>query len=837
MRNIGPAAAAAGEPGERGAAMTLPDRARAVVIGGGVAGCSAAYRLAELGWTDVVLVERNTVSSGTTWHAAGDVVIIRGSLELTQIMRDSVALYTSASAETGQDIGIKHCGAMSLAQTEHRLTDYRRQVALFRSIGGEAEVVPPEQVAQLNPFVRTDDVLGALHVPEAYRVNPADVAQAVSKAARNRGVAIFENTRVTGIETRRAGQAREVVAVATDRGRIACETAVLTGGAWSRDIGRLAGVSVPLHAVEHSYLITNVIEGVDDRLPISRDPDAYIYSREEVGGFLIGFFEPGAKPLSRAQLPDDFSFASLPEDWDHLEPHVANAVNRYPALETAGIKLLFTGPESFTPDGAFLMGPAPGVAGLYALTGMNSSGIGQSGGAAKALAEWIVGGEPTIDVAAFDMRRFPRVFGNTSWLAERARELPSWVFDPNLPRREHTHGRNLRLSPFHGRLQAAGARFGQAAGWERPNWFARGNGDAADAPTYGRPGWFGAVAEEHRAARETAALFDRTPMAKILVEGPDAEHLLQTLCANDLAGADGRLIYTAMLNRNGGFEADLTVTRLGGGRFLVVTGAGEGVRDHDRIARHAGDRAVSIADVTSAYAGLALTGPNARELLSRVVEGDMSDEAFPYLSAREVWIGPGQAWALRVSYAGELGWELFIPTESAAAVHDAVVAAGTDLGLVHAGAYAANTLRMEKGFRAWGHDVTPVETPLEAGLGFAVRLDKEVSFIGRDALLRQRDDGVRKRMAVFTSDEAPLWPISREPVRRDGEVVGHLTSSGYGYSVGRTVSMGFVSDGGAPVEDDFVRTGSWDIEIAGERIPAEASLAAPYDPTGARMRG
>ncbi|MCE2492202.1 MAG: FAD-dependent oxidoreductase [Alphaproteobacteria bacterium] len=817
--------------------MALPDQARAVVIGGGVAGGSIAYRLAELGWTDIVLVERNTVSSGTTWHAAGDVVIIRGSLELTQMMRDSVSLYTSASAETGQDIGLKHCGAMSLAQTEHRLTDYRRQAALFGSIGGEADVVPPEQVAQLNPFVRNDDILGALHVPEAYRVNPADVAQAVSKAARNRGVGVFENTRVTGIETQRAGHTRRVAAVQTDQGRIACETAVLAGGAWSRDIGRLAGVSVPLHAVEHSYLITNAIDGVDDRLPISRDPDAYIYSREEVGGFLIGFFEPDAKPLPKAQLPDDFSFASLPEDWDHLEPHVTNAINRYPVLETAGIKLLFTGPESFTPDGAFLMGPAPDVTGLYALTGMNSSGIGQSGGAAKALAEWIVGGEPTIDITAFDMRRFPRVFGNTAWLAERARELPSWLFDPNLPRREHKYARNLRLSAFHSRFEAAGARFGQAAGWERPNWFAPNGRDVDDPPTYKRPGWFDAVAEEHRAAREAVALFERTPMAKILVEGPDAEQLLQTACANDLSGPDGRLIYTAMLNSNGGFESDLTVTRLAGDRFLVITGANEGVRDYDHITRLAGDRKVSITDVTSAYAGLALTGPNARELLSRITENDLSDEAFPYLSAQEVWIGPGHAWALRVSYAGELGWELFVPTESAAAVYDAMVAEGEDLGLAHAGAYASNTLRMEKGFRAWGHDITPVETPLEAGLGFAVRFDKQVPFIGRDALLRQRDDGVRKRLVVFTMDETEHWPIVREPVRREGKVVGHLTSSGYGYSIGKMVSMGFVRNGGEPVEADFVHTGAWDIEIAGERVPAQASLTAPYDPRSLRMRG
>ena len=817
--------------------MAFPTQARAVVIGGGVAGCSTAYRLAELGWKDIVLIERNTISSGTTWHAAGDVNIIRNSLEMMQIIRDSVVLYTSASEETGQDIGFKHCGLISLAQTEERMTDYRRQIALFRSIDGEADVVPPEQVAQLNPFVRNDDILGALHVPEAYRVNPADVAQAVSKGARNKGVTIIENTLVTGIETKRVGQMQEVVAVETDKGRIACETVVLSGGAWSRDIGRLAGISVPLHAVEHSYLITNVIEGVDDRLPISRDPDNYIYSREEVGGFLIGFFEPHAKPLSKVQLPDDFSFASLPEDWDHLEPHIANAVNRYPALETTGIKLLFTGPESFTPDGTFLMGPAPDVRGLFALTGMNSSGIAMSGGAAKVLAEWIDGGEPPIDITGLDIRRFPRLLGNTAWVAERAKELPSWLFEAGLPRREHKHARDLRLSPFHIRFESAGARFGQAAGWERPNWFAPNGKNVDDPLTWKRPGWFDVVAEEHKAARETVALFERTPMAKILIEGPDAEDLLQKVCANDVSGADGRLIYTAMLNTNGGFESDLTVTRLAGDRFLLITGANEGVRDQDHIARNAGDARVTITDVTSAYAGLALSGPNTRELLSRITENDLSDDAFLYLTAQEAWIGPAVAWALRVSYAGELGWELFIPTESAAAVYDAIVAAGQDLGLTHAGTYASNTLRMEKGFRSWGHDITPVETPLEAGLGFAVRFNKDTPFIGRDALLRQRDGGVRKRMVMFTMDEYELWPVVNEPIRRDGEVVGHLTSSGYGYSLGKMVSMGFVRNGGEAVEDDFINTGAYTIDIAGERIPAEASLAAPYDPKGTRMRG
>ena len=406
-----------------------------------------------------------------------------------------------------------------------------------------------------------------------------------------------------------------------------------------------------------------------------------------------------------------------------------------------------------------------------------------------------------------------------------------------MPRREHKLARNLRLSPFHNRFETAGARFGQAAGWERPNWFVPNSKNIDNPLTWKRPGWFDVVGEEHNAARENVALFERTPMAKILIEGADAEELLQTLCANDITGENGRLIYTAMLNTKGGFESDLTVTRLADDRFLLITGANEGVKDLDHVARHAGERRVSITDVTGAYAGVALSGPNSRELLSRVTENDLSNEAFPYLTTREIWIGPGTAWALRVSYAGELGWELFIPTESAAAVYDSIVAAGEDLGLAHAGTYASNTLRIEKGFRAWGHDITQVETPLEAGLGFAVRFNKDTQFIGRDALLFQRDEGVRKRLVMFTMDEAEYWPVLREPIRRDGDVVGHLTSSGYGYSLGKMVGMGFVKNGGEPVDKEFIESGAYDIEIAGERIPASASLKAPYDPNGARMRG
>jgi 4-methylaminobutanoate oxidase (formaldehyde-forming) len=667
-------------------------------------------------------------------------------------------------------------------------------------------------------------------------VNPADVTQAIAKAARARGVTICENTRVTGFDVVERSGLREVRAVNTSAGRIRCDTVVIACGAWSNDVGRMAGISIPLHAVCHGYLITNRIEGVTDRLPITRDPDSYIYSREEVGGLLIGFFEPNAKPLPREQLPDELSYANLPEDWDHLGPYIERAVHRFPPLEEAGIKLLFTGPEAFTPDGLFMIGPAPGMRGIYVLTGFNSAGIMLSGGAGEALAEWIIDGEPTFDISHLDLRRYPRMMGNAKWVAERVTELPSWVVGVPWPRREHQTARRLRATPLYDRLAERGARFGQVAGWERANFFNPDRVVIDETPTYGRPGWLDLAGAEHRAVRTAVGISDRSQMAKLLVEGVDAELLLQELCGNDIGVPVGRVVYTAMLNRNGGFESDFTVTRLADTRFLVVTGANEGGRDGDILRRCAADRRVSVTDVTGAYVGLAVNGPRSRDLLAQIVDGDMSNSAFPYMTAREVWIGPTVAWALRLSYAGELGWELIVPTESALPVYQAIWDAGANLGLRDIGAYAADSLRLEKGYLAWGRDISNRETPIEAGLGFAVRFAKTTPFVGRDALLRQRDEGVRQRVVMLVVDGAESFPVGNEPIWRDGRIVGRTTSAGYGHTVGGTVAIGIVGNGGEVVDDAYLADGRYEIECAERRLPARISLRPPYDPAGARQR-
>lgn len=806
--------------------MDLPSQARVVVIGGGIAGCSAAYHLANSGWSDVVLIERNTLSSGSTWHAAGGMVVPRTSGVDIRFVQDSLAVYSALSKETGQDIGLKHSGALNLVQQEGRRTELQRLVAFYRSFGGDAEMISPEEAGRINPFVRIDDAIGAFHTPDAYRVNPADVVQAVAKGARARGVRIIEHTRATDIETVRHGRLPEVSAVVTDKGRIACEVLVLAAGAWSRDVGRLAGISVPLHAVAHSYLVTEQIDGMIE-LPVTRDHDSWIYARDEVGGLLVGWFEPGAQALSRSQLPDDFSFASLPEDWDHLGPHIEQAVHRHPVLEEAGIKLLFTGPESFTPDANCLIGPAPGLRGAFVMAGFNSQGISHSGGAGKALAEWIIDGEPTFDTAHFDIRRYPRVLGNTTWLADRGSEMPSWIFGIAWPRREHQGGRGLRHSPFHTRLRDAGARFGELAGWEIANWFTPGGPAIEDPPTFGRPGWFNAVAAEHKAARETVALFDRSPVAKLMVQGSGAEAILQKVCANDVAGDIGGLVATTNLNRNGGIESIVTVVRLAERKFLVLTGAAAGARVRDHLEHHAeDDRHVAITDVTAAYGNLTLSGPRARDLLTHVTDSDMSDAGFPDMTARELSIGPATAWALRRSQLGEPDWELLTPSDCAPAACDVLCEAGRGFDLTHAGAYAFESLRLENGAPLWGRDVSRLETPFEAGLESLVGLDKRAPFIGQEALLRQHDEGPRKRLVLFTLDDSEAWPHGSEPIRRDGTCVGHVTSAAFGHSLGMTLAFGYVTADGTALDDDFILGGRYEIEIADRRVAAEPQVGS-----------
>ena len=800
--------------------MDLPSQARVVVIGGGIAGCSVAYHLAESGWSDVVLIERNTLSSGTTWHAAGGMVVPQTSGVDIRFVQDSLAVYSALSEETGQNIGLKHSGALNLVQQEGRRTELQRLVAFYQSYGGNAEIISPAEAGRINPFVRTDDVIGAFHTPDAYRVNPADVVQAVAKGARARGVRIIEHTRVTDIETARQGRLPHVEAVLTDKGRITCEVMILACGAWSRDVGRLAGISVPLHAVAHSYLVTEQIDGMIE-LPVTRDHDAWIYARDEVGGLLVGWFEPKAQALAQVQLPDDFSFASLPEDWDHLGPHVEQAIHRHPVLEQAGIKLLFTGPESFTPDANCLIGPAPGLHGAFVMAGFNSQGISHSGGAGKALAEWIIEGEPTFDTAHFDIRRYPRVLGNTAWLADRGSEMPSWIFGIAWPRREHESGRGLRHSPIHAQLEKAGARFGEIAGWECANWFAPGESAADDPPTFGKPGWFDTVAAEHKSARETVALIDHSPMNKLLVQGSAAGPLLQRLCAIDVMGDVGSLVSTAMLNQDAGIDAIVTVVRRGETEFLILTGATMGVRIRDRLERHASDTEhLAVTDISGGYGILTLIGPSADDLLGTVTEGVLSEVEFPEMTAREFPIGPATALALRRSTADLPAWELLIPSDTAVAAYEAVCRAGKSLDLRHAGAYMSESLRLENGTPSWGRDVSRLETPFETGLDALVQPDKQVPFVGQESLLQLRGQRPKKRLVRFVLDGVEAWPQGREPIWRDGTCVGHVTTAAFGHSIGKMLAFGYVSAKGAAVDDGFIFDGRYEIEIADRRFAA-----------------
>ena len=806
--------------------MDLPSQARVVVIGGGIAGCSVAYHLAEAGWRDVVLIERNTLSSGTTWHAAGGMVVPRTSGVDIRFVQESLEVYSALSAETGQDIGLKHSGALNLVQQEGRRTELQRLVAFYRSYGGNAEIISPAEAGRINPFVRIDDVIGAFHTPDAYRVNPADVVQAVAKGARARGVQIIEHTRVTDIETARHGRLPQVTAVITDTGRITCEVVVLACGAWSRDVGRLAGISVPLHAVAHSYIVTEQIDGMIE-LPVTRDHDAWIYARDEVGGLLVGWFEPKAQALSRSQLPDDFSFASLPEDWDHLGLHIEQAIHRHPVLEQAGIKLLFTGPESFTPDANCLIGPAPGLRGAFVMAGFNSQGISHSGGAGKALAEWIVDGEPTFDTAHFDIRRFPRVLGNTAWLADRGSEIPSWIFGVTWPRREHESGRDLRHSPFHAQLEKAGARFGELGGWECANWFAPDGPAIEDQPTFGKPDWFDAVAAEHRTARETVALIDLSPMSKLLVQGSAAGPLLQRLCATDVTGDVGEFVETAMLNHNGGIEAIITVVRRREIEFLILTGATAGLRVQDLLERHANDSDhLSVTDVTAADAALMLIGPNTRDLLGTVTDSVLSEVEFPNMTVRQLSIGPTTTWALRLSPADVSVWALLIPSDTALSAYEAICTAGADFGLHHAGAYTSESLRLESRTPLWGRDVSRLETPFEAGLDALVQPDNQAPFVGHEALRRLRNQSPRKRLVLFTLDDAEAWPHGREPIWRDGTCVGHVTTAAFGHSMGKMLAFGYVSAEGVALDDSFIRDGRYEIEIADRRFVAEPQIGS-----------
>ncbi|HEX8663820.1 MAG TPA: FAD-dependent oxidoreductase [Beijerinckiaceae bacterium] len=811
----------------------IPSSAEIVIVGGGVVGCSVAYHLAEMGRRDVVLLEQGRLSCGTTWHAAGLVGQLRAHQNMTRLVQRSIDLYSRLEAETGLATGWKQCGSIIVARTPERMTLLRRVAASATAQGVPCEVISVKEAAERYPVMATDDLLGALWLPSDGKANPADVTQALAKGARMRGARIFEKTKVTGIRVK-DGRAS---GVETAHGPIEAEVVVNCAGQWAKAVGRLCGVTVPLHSAEHMYVVTGKIPGVHPDLPVMRDPDGYIYVKEEVGGLLVGGFEPVAKPWATDGIPEPFEFQLLPDDWDQFQILMENALVRVPALHDAEIKTFVNGPESFTPDNNFIIGEAPELKNFFVAAGFNSIGIASGGGAGKALAEWIVGGEPSLDLWPVDIRRFARFNGNDTWLRSRVGEVLGLHYMMPWPNRELASARPFRRSPLYDRLETRGAVFGSKMGWERPNYFARSDGERTIAYSFERQNWFDTVMAEQRAAREGVAVFDLTSFAKLLVQGRDAESVLQGLTANDVAVPVGETVYTGLLNARGTFESDVTIARLARDSFLIVTGTAQAVRDADWIRRHIPEDArATLADVTSAYAVIAVMGPRSRELLSRVSRANLSNAAFPFGAIREVDVGYATVWASRRTYVGELGFELFVPTEFAATVYDTLTEAGAEFGLVDAGYYAIEGLRLEKGYRAWGRELTPDYTPWEAGLGFAVRLDKG-DFLGRDALVAAKAKPLKRRCVslMAVDPDAPL-AHGGELVLRDGRPVGEVASAAFGAAVGRVVALAYVSSGSEAIDAAWLDAGRFEIEIAGVRAPVRAGLKAPYDPTSARTR-
>lgn len=811
---------------------TFPTTARVVVIGGGIVGCSTAYHLAKMGCSDVVLVEQYVLSAGSTWHAAGAVGQLRSSANITRLLRESVEVYSALEAETGLSTGWVQNGSLRLATTQDRRAEFEIAATMARSFGMQFEFLSPSEIKKMVPQMRTDDLVCAAFVPSDGVANPSDITQALAKAARDRGVAIFERTKVTGIGVKNG----RVTSVVTDRGTIRCEFVANCAGIWSRQVGALAGVSVPIQPSHHQYFVTDRIEGLQRHIPTIRDTDSQTYFKEEVGGLAVGAYEFQPIPYTQTPIPADHEYKLMPENIDHFGPMFERVYHRFPALETVGVKRWFNGIESFTEDGMFILGEAPEVQNFFVSTGYNAFGIASGGGAGKALAHWILQGEPLLDLWAADIRRFGRYHRSTAQVRARSLEGQGLHYAMHWPQFEQTAGRPLRLSPIYADLKSNGACFGQKFGWERPNWFAPKGVEPVDVYTFGKPSWFAHVAAEHGACRDAAAVFDLSSFAKFRVVGRDAERALQYVCAANVATPVNVSTYTQMLNRRGGIEADVTVTRLAENDYLIVTGTGLGTRDAAHLARHLpSDLDAHVIDVTSGFGCLSLMGPKAPEIMAAVAEGDLGPAAFPFGAAREVMVAGAPVLALRVSFVGERGFELFVPTEYAATVYRAVKSAGARFGLRDAGYRAIDSLRLEKARRVWGQDIGPDYTPYEAGLGFAVDLGK-ADFIGRDALLAQRDKGrLTLRLCNFSVDDPEVILYGRETIYRNGQPVGWLTSGGYGHSFGRALGMGYVRRAEG-VDKDFLDSGRYELEVRTRRVPATFHARPVYDPANNRIR-
>lgn len=814
--------------------VSLPRKARVVIIGGGISGCSVAYHLTKLGWTDVVLLERKQLTSGTTWHAAGLIGQLRASQNMTRLAKYSADLYTRLEAETGLATGFRQCGSISAALTEERKEELFRQASLARAFGVDVRELSPAEVKDLYPHLNIDGVTAGVHLPLDGQADPANIALALAKGARTRGALIAEQVKVTRV-TQANGRVTGVDWVqGTEQGHIAADLVVNCGGMWGRDLAAQNGVTLPLHACEHFYIVTESIPGLG-QMPVLRVPDECAYYKEDAGKILLGAFEPKAKPWGMNGISEDFCFDQLPEDFDHFEPILGMGINRMPILAEAGIHTFFNGPESFTPDDRYYLGEAPELGGYWIAAGYNSVGIVSSGGAGMALAQWMNDGEAPFDLWEVDIRRAQPFQKNRRYLKERVSETLGLLYADHFPYRQMATSRGVRRTPLHEHLKARGAVFGEVAGWERANWFANEGQERDYRYSWKRQNWFDNQKAEHMALRTGVGMLDMSSFGKIRVDGRDALALLQRLCANQIDVPAGRLVYTQMLNDRGGIESDLTVTRLGETAFFLVVPGATLQRDLAWLRRHAGERNVTILDVTAAEAVLPVMGPKSRDLLQLVSPNDFSNDGHPFGTAKEIEIGMGLARAHRVTYVGELGWELYVSADQAAHVWEALVEAGAEVGLKLCGLHAMDSCRIEKAYRHFGHDITDEDHVLEAGLGFAVKTAKG-DFLGRDAVLRKRDVGLSRRMMQFRLTDPEPLVFHNEPILRDGRIVGQLSSGNYGHALGGAIGLGYVPCRTPGESPDEMLASTYSVEVAGQIHAVEASLAPLYDPTSERIR-
>jgi 4-methylaminobutanoate oxidase (formaldehyde-forming) len=812
----------------------LPKHARVVVVGGGIIGCSVAYHLAHMGWKDVVLLERDRLTSGTTWHAAGLIVTFGSTSETSTEMRKYTrALYGRLEAETGLSTGFKPVGFIEVATEPDRLEEYRRVSAFNRYCGVDVHEISPSQVKELFPLARTDDILAGFYVKEDGQANPVDITMSLAKGARMQGAKIIEGVPVTGVLKKRG----VVTGVRTAYGDIEAEYVVNCAGMWARQLGAKAGVNIPLQSAEHYYLITEKIPGLSGSVPVLEDPGSFGYFREEVGGLMVGLFEPVCAPWKVDGVPEDFSFGELNPDWDRMGPYVETAMKRVPISMEVGIRKFFCGPESFTPDLQPVVGEAPELKNYFVAAGLNSIGILTGGGLGRVMAHWIVNGRPDVDITGFNIDRLHTYQANPEYRRTRTVESLGMVYQCHYPTRSMETARGAKRSPVHERLAARGAYFKDVSGWEGPDWYAPpGVEPKVERLSWGRQNWFPYWEAEHQATREGVILMDMSFMSKFRVEGRDAGRLLNFISANDVDGAPGVITYTQWLNEGGTIEADLTVTKLDDERYWVVATDTAHRHVETLMRRHMDEAHAFVTDVTSGYAQLNIQGPRSRELMQSVTTADLSNEAFPFRTAREIDLGYARAMCVRITYLGELGYELYIPAEQASYVYDRLTAAGESVGLRHAGLKALASLRMEKGYRDYGHDIDNTDSVLEAGLGFAVDLKKPGGFVGRDAVLAKKAAGplTRRIVQVLVKDPEPMM-FHAEVVRRSGKAVGYVRAASYGFTVGGAVGLVMV-EAGEPVTQTYLDAGSWDVEIAGKKYPAVASMKPLYDPENKRVR-